>query len=518
MSRKTKRLLLKSIYIFLFIILSLGVFSAGYFAGIGVFGISVVVDENDIEQTFRGFGSSSAWTFQEIGLMEESKQDKAIEMLYLKQGLDLNVIRYNIGAGSKESIFDNVFPYNNGYFDYSRRADSFFISEKFDGDYSVFADETNYDFSKDFATRSLLKKAIINGDIDKVVLFANSPHYLMTSSGIAIGEYEYQENLKPECFHSFSDYLLIIAKNLYTMDIEPFEDDVEVFISPVNEPQWKWGGSEASQEGCHYEPKTLAAFYEIFYDKLNSFNESNGTNFKLEMFESGNYIVDLKNKSRVEEYIDEFKKYDYFTEIEELSFHSYATNTSTIRRSAFYNYLGSDLPKKDIVISEYCDLNAGVDEGIKKGLYTGNVILKDLSLINAVEWSWWLAISDLNYEDGLLYNKDNEEDFSVTKRYFVFGHFSKYIDKGDVRVKIKDTDILNISGVNALAVKKQTGEFVLVLINNSYTNIKIKLDVPYGTMKYILTDESNNWYLEERDYSGQFSLPKLSITTIVLSN
>ena len=234
-----------------------------------------------------GFGASSAWIYQDLGKAEHEEQaDKALEMLYGDSGLELSIFRYNIGGGSADASLDDVWPYNNPGFDMLRRAESFFVAEKY-SEPDDFLDESNYDFKRDAAVRGMFEKALAFGNIEKVVFFSNSPHYLMTHSGVCTGSEEYQNNLKEEFYEEYSQYLLIITNHLYETYLKDLPSVPEVWISPANEPQWKWGGEGSSQEGCHYDPEVLAAFYDVFYEQLQKFNAEKGISFKLDAFESG---------------------------------------------------------------------------------------------------------------------------------------------------------------------------------------------------------------------------------------
>ena len=230
-------------------ILALSIYSIAAYAP-----LRVNVDLNAEQQTLGGFGASSAWIYQELGKAENAAEgEQAIEMLYGDSGLQLNIFRYNIGGGSKDSVLDDKVPYSNDWFDPNRRAESFFVAENYKAP-EDFLDVNNYDFEKDAAVQNLFKQALDKGHIDKVVFFSNSPHYLMTESGMCTGAYEYQNNLKPEFYEIYSKYLLICVEGLVEK-YDLIEKGVEVWISPVNEPQWKWGGPDASQEGCHYDPR-----------------------------------------------------------------------------------------------------------------------------------------------------------------------------------------------------------------------------------------------------------------------
>lgn len=69
-------------------------------------------------------------------------------------------------------------------------------------------------------------------------------------------------------YNRFADIFLDITQHF-------IDDGVPVnYISPINEPQWKWGGKSVWQEGCHYEPEEVAAVFHIFAQKLEERNMS----------------------------------------------------------------------------------------------------------------------------------------------------------------------------------------------------------------------------------------------------
>ena len=73
-------------------------------------------------------------------------------------------------------------------------------------------------------------------------------------------------------------------------------------------------------------------------------------------------------------------------------------------------------------------MQGGVDDSMDMGLYSAKVIMRDLNVLNAVGWNYWLSVSKYDYEDGLLYWNGNN-DLKSTKRYYAMGHFSKYLPR-----------------------------------------------------------------------------------------
>ena len=274
--------------------------------------------------------------YQALGIYDnEDLKDETIEMLYGNSGLRLNTFRYNIGAGGAELDL---------YEDKLRGAESFFIADRFNGDYSVFSDVNNYDFTRDSGVMTLFEKALASGNIKEVVFFANSPHYLMTRNGKTHSDEKKQNNLKPECYKAYCQYLLVIVDYLYTNVICKYDPNIAVRISPVNEPQWDWGGEGASQEGCHFDPKDLAKFYDVFNNQLTDYNESKSLNFAMDIFESGNYKMILSTRTKFNEYMTEFEKYDFFQDITHISLHSYGANESVFYREIFADYMAKYYP------------------------------------------------------------------------------------------------------------------------------------------------------------------------------
>ena len=502
----------------------LGIYSVSAYSN-----LRITVDLNDEGQTVQGFGASMAWTFQRLGLEgTDEVKEKSIEMLYGDSGLRLNIARFNIGGGSLDSNLDDVVPYCYDWFDPDRRAESFFVAENYlDADdatlKAAFADENNYDFTRDAGALEMLDMALAAGNIDKIVFFANSPHYLMTVSGTCTGAEVQQNNLKEEFYEAYCDYLLIIVDNLVKEHLSGLENVPEVVISPVNEPQWDWGGDGASQEGCHFDPEPLAAFYDVFLDKLEAFNDANGTSYECDVLESGNYKFYIDRKD-IKEYLEAMSKYDYFDEIEYISAHSYGADDSKKHREKYQNYIDKNYPGLGISITEYCEMESGRYDTIESGLLLGNVISRDLTMLDAIDWNWWLAVSPCDYNDGLVYwdvLEDGTQKLSVLKRYYVMGQFSRYIENGDVRVGATCSDLTGWANLDYSAYKRADGTVVVVIINNSKSDKNVTVgglgDYTKATVVCTTAEEQSGWNEVETVWSGKVALPAQSITTYVLS-
>lgn len=143
--------------------------------------LTVKIDPTVKYQTINGWGASACWWAQKT---DGVAGDETIRLLYSKEGLGLNIYRFNVGAGEKDNPDTKI---ENDW----RKAESFYVLNEETGEYE-------YDFTKDAVSVAAMKKALSYGCVDTVVLFANSPHYSMTESGLASGgEETHQNNLPP---------------------------------------------------------------------------------------------------------------------------------------------------------------------------------------------------------------------------------------------------------------------------------------------------------------------------------
>lgn len=480
------------------VIFAAGIFFAAYGAAAQLAPVKIKIKLSREYQTFEGFGMSACWTFQDVGGSDEATA-RAAGLLYGEEGMKLQVYRYNIGAGSKET--DCAYKHTN------RATESFFISGNYESAQS-FSDPANYDFTRDGGAMNAFNACLATGDVRTVVLFANSPHYLLTENGFANGTGNYENNLPEENYGAFSDYLLITAGHFAK---ELAGRDIKLYISPVNEPQWKWGDA-SGQEGCHFDPKPLAKFYDVFCNKLAEYNAENGTEILPDLFECGTYLP----KGKYKKYIKEFKKYGYFDGLEHLSFHSYHANNGTFYRNVFSSYADKKLKGKKIHMSEYCEMRPGTSESIERGLYSAGVAMKDLTLISATQWCWWLGAAEGGYEDGLVYYdaQAGGYNFRGTKRYYALSQFTRYISAGDTRVYAATGDKLKLDGVQLCAFRKPDGKVSLVIINDRNFSRKIKLPAGFEAESAVCTDGTRN--LEEIPAARDMQLPAESITTVTL--
>lgn len=414
---------------------------------------NLIVNTADIHQTIESFGTSSAWWSQMID-SDDMAREIAKKLYSDEEGLGLDVYRYNIGGGENDNPETRIW-------DRSRRTESFYVQNE--------NGEWVYDFTRDANAVRMMKYAVEYG-ADRVILFCNSPHYSMTKSGHASGGFEDAvSNLPEENYDEFIDYVLTIADHFV-------EEGIPVYaISPINEPQWGWGGEWVGQEGCHYTVEETVKLLEMFATEMQKRNVS----YKLSGTESGqlNWMY--------YDYTDKFFESEILNNYcDSFSGHSYWIDNQLDTKKSVGDRFAKLYPDKKFEMSEWCELPMTINsDTIDSGIYMANIIAQDLTLLDAVSWQSWTAVNG----DGLLDIIGGE--LHEYNRYYAYKQFASFIEPGMKRIGIsqsKDNDYL------ACAAFKNADKYVIIVINNSEDNQKISLQGITGKAAVYTTDKDHN--------------------------
>lgn len=426
-------------------------------------------------QTLKGFGASSCWWSQ---YCRGKAAEQIAGLLYSKDGLGLNIYRYNVGGGYDENNFRVTNPW--------RRSESLyeFDREKETGEYN---------FSNDKTARDFMKMCLDMGCIDTVILFCNSPHWAHTSTGQASGSLMYHTcNLPKMNYRKFAEYLLDITEFFLREGI-----DVK-YISPINEPQWKWGGSYVWQEGCHYETEELCEVYHIFAEEIIK------RNLPVRLYgpESG------EMGGLTAEYLEALKKDETVMKVMPVfAYHSYHDDDNFENRIKFKNELVFKNPKLRFDMSEWCELpNKSHTEDFRAALITARIIGQDIIYAGAQSWTAWVAVNQINikddgfdYGDGMLSANNDFSVWKIAKRYYAMAHFSKFIPVGSVCL---DTGNLPENGnkLNAFSFLTPEGRTVCVIVNEG-EKTELRFDGDFRKMTVVSSDTHKQ--LREI-YSGEY--------------
>ena len=428
-------------------------------------------------QTLKGWGTSACWWSQYCG--DEKTQDEIASLLYGSEGLGLNIYRYNVGGGTDPDNFRVKDPW--------RRTESFML---FDRE----KEETSWDFSRDKNAVAMMKKCLDLGNIDTLVLFANSPHYCQTSTGQASGSLLYHTcNIPKSKYKEFVDYFLDVTEHFLN---EGFPVN---YISPINEPQWKWGGSYVWQEGCHYETEEVVEILSLFAKEIIRRNLP----VKLYAPESGEFL------GKTVEYFEAMQKdEDIMKVLGVFAFHSYHSDDDPEIRYEFYDKLVKPNPNIRFDMSEWCELpNKSHTKNFKGALITARIIGQDMIHTGSESWTAWVAVNGISikddgfdYSDAMLSASPDFSKWYINERYWAMAHYSKYIPVGSKALDIGLRPMNYKNDFNAFAFKTPDGETVLVAVNEGESR-EIELCGEFKEMKIIRSTADKK--LEEI-YCGDF--------------
>ncbi|MBR6361361.1 MAG: glycoside hydrolase family 30 protein [Clostridia bacterium] len=440
-------------------------------------------------QVFGSFGVSGAWWAQTVGGWSETdeksgmpKNERIAQLLFdEKEGLGIKCYRYNLGGGSKQS--------GNGVYDNEQRR-----TESFD------ADDYTYDFSRDANAVEMMKLAVKYG-ADEVVVFVNSPPERMTINGKAHCDKLFRTNLAKENYYRFAKYCLDCVEHF-------IDEGIPVkYLSPVNEPVWKWTGG---QEGCHYNPAQVWRLLRVFADEIDKRPKLKG--LKLSAAENGD--IRWFNKTYCRILLDDIKIRD---KLDAIDTHSYflTPNYTILKKTIgdrpaylkrYKKFMDRHYPGVELKTSEWCDMRGGRDYSIKSALRQTRVIMEDLKLLNVTSWQYWIALSIYDYCDGLIYEFDGPRSYRLTKRYYAFGNFSKFIRPGSRRIEVSTgTDLGSVAFEN-------DDKYIVVVMNREKTDKELTLPCEKATA--YITDADRN--LEETQTGAEFIMPRKSVVTFII--
>ena len=444
-------------------------------------------------QTLKGWGTSACWWAQACG--DEKTQDEIAELLYGNSGLRLNIYRYNIGGGYEEGNCRIENPW--------RRTESFML-------YDREKEEASWDFSRDKNAVTVMKKCLALGNVDTLILFCNSPHWSQTSTGQTSGSLLYHTcNIPKMNYKKFADYVLDVAQHF-------LDEGLPVkYVSPINEPQWKWGGGFVWQEGCHYELPEVKEIYHIFAEEI----------LKREMPvllygpESGEILgttVDYFNELYSDELIKKVMPI--------FAFHSYHADNSPDARREFKRTLVAPHPDIRFDMSEWCELpNKSHTRDFKGALITARIIGQDIVYAGAESWTSWVAANNLHrdedgkdFSDAMLSGALHFEEWTVNERFYGVAHFTKYIPVGSAVLDIGYYNTDEENTFNLFAFETPGGETVLVVVNEGEER-ELCLDGAFAQMTVLRsTQEEKLKTVCDGAFQPSLLSPSNSLLTVIL--
>ena len=404
---------------------------------------------------FEGWGTSLCWWAHRIGYSPELTK-QAADLFFGENGLNLNIMRYNIGGGDNPSHnhfkrTDSAVP---GWLKYDE------ITKNFVYDYTADENQLN-------VLRSAYEKA---GESALVEVFSNSPPYFMTKSGCTGGNTPSDtNNLKDDCYEAFAEYIAHVTEYINN------KLKINVYcVSPMNEPNTDyWHAFSEKQEGCHYD--CGESQNRIIIETAKAIKDKGLNHIKIVASD------ETSTDKQIEEYLaysDDVKKV-----LDRVNTHTYGTD-----RIEELGKLMSD-EKMNIWMSEtdWSD-TLGEDAGeMGAALWLSKKIISDINALSPSAWVIWLTIdhhksingwngladsgfpSTENGYWGLAFAEHDEKKIYLSKKYYALGQFSRYIRPGDTIIHC-DADTLS-------AYNNDSTKVTIVAVNDKKADIEKTFDL-----------------------------------------
>ena len=450
---------------------------------------------------FEGWGTSLCWWANRIGYSDSLSQ-QAADLFYGDDGLRLNIARFNIGGGDDpththitrtDSNMPGYTKYNNG--------------------------NVTYDWSADHNQRNVLMKSIEAAGDDMIVeMFSNSPPYYMTNSGCSSGGKDpNKNNLKDDYYDDFAEYLAEVCLHYekeWGVDIQS--------ITPLNEPYTNfWSAYSNKQEGCHFDQG--ASESNIILELQKSMDKRG----------LGDVILSGSDETSIDVQISSYNKLsaDAKNAIGRIDTHSYSgSKRSELKELALKE--GKNLWMSEVDGGSTAGTNAGE---MGSALWLADRIALDMNELNSTAWIMWQVIDNHISKEGYNGNKDkgmvdvnggfwgtavadhDNNKIILTKKYYGFGQYTRYIRPGMTMLKSSRTTLA--------AYDKENQQLVIVAYNTSgsakdmYFDLS-GFDTTGETAQIIRTSATENWANAgtAKTSSGSLtvSLPANSISTFII--
>lgn len=444
---------------------------------------SVMVNPGAPRQQFDGWGISLCWWAHMCGSWPDEKIDQIIDWLVLPENLNYSVFRYNIGGGDDPANANCTLHHMGSGKGLRAEMPGF---KKYE--------DSEYDWSADEAQIKIMRKIKERRPDAVFEAFSNSAPWWMTYSGCCSGASEGgKDNLKPEYYEAFADYLIDVMKHM--KEVEGIEFAT---VAPFNEPMTSFWYRSGVQEGCHFDVQSMSNFIKVMYPKL----QASGL---------GTVISGCDETSVAQQIgdVQEFKKDGSLGFLGQINTHTYQGDTrQCCALSAICAAEGIPLWMSEV--------GAG-GNGIQGNLNMAIRLIRDMRYIEPLVWCDWQYMEEANDQWCLIRGNFADANPRRINNYYVRQHFTRYIKPGYT--------IITSTHDNTLAATSADGsELVLVVVNpdpqRAVYDIDLGMYSSIGLPVTAIKSRDNN-YGQEMDYELKDSylhldMDPLSIATFVI--
>lgn len=441
---------------------------------------------------FQGWGTSLCWWANRVGYSEELTAQTAEAFFDLEKGLGMNIGRYNVGGG--DNVTDENAPFYHephikrsdsvvpGYcvdvtkVDLSNNSKDYYVDNfarvDFDCGYAW-----NYDWDADANQMNVLKAAADAAKDEFIAeAFSNSPPYFMTVSGCSSGgEDPSVDNLRQDSYTAFACYMADVIEHWMQEGVITFQS-----VDPMNEPATSyWGAHSEKQEGCHF---SQGESQSRILTALNAELQNKGIDM----------IICGTDETSIEAAIMSYKSLSEEAKevVDRIDTHAYeGTQRDMLKKIA-------EESGKNLWMSEV-DGTYSIgkkDTGMQAALGYSEQIIKDLNGLMPTAWIMWDAV-DVHVDSsnefdtctrqqadeivstgtpfwGIAIADHDAKELLLTKKYYAFGQFTKFIRPGYTLVGVDDK-----TNTVVAAYDPENEKVVIVAMNTNVDDVKWEFDL-----------------------------------------
>jgi hypothetical protein len=409
------------------------------------------------------------------GRFAEPYRTQLADLLYGRDGLALNIARYNIGGGNAPETPPYLRPGGDipGFW---RRP-----SNSAGTDWNPDADDA-WDWSADPGQRWWLDAIKARVAPQELILeaFSNSPPYFMTRSGVVSGNVNgLEDNLIPGFETKFSTYLARVTAELERRHGIRFRT-----LSPINEPNTPYWFSTNRQEGAHWSPEAQSRMFVALARVLSE----SGMKTEISGPDETNpqtLFIDWAGLSA-----------DAKAAIRQINVHSYEwIGKSGVRDIAETS--GKRLWMSEVDLSP-SNVREDVDD-MRPAIALAQQVITDINSMNPRAWVLWQAIENRSSDPknssnwGLIkadFSNLERPEYQLTKKFWAFANFTRFIRPGYRFLKSDHPDAL-------VAEHPETNEVVIVAVNPGIVGRTLNIRLPHAkhgksTCKTFITQANDN--------------------------
>ena len=457
----------------------------------------VTIDTSNRLQTIEGWGVSLCWWAHMCGKWEESKIDSLVDWLVSPDGLNYNIFRYNIGGGDDPE---------NRNCDVHHMAHGKGIRAEMPG-FKHYPTDTEYDWQADSAQIKIMLKIRERRPDAIFEAFSNSAPWYMTVSGCVGGHKDkWKDNLRPDCYEAFADYLIDVCKHFkdtYNLEFRTLE--------PFNEPLTDYWYQNGSQEGCHFDTSSQIAFIKVLYPKL----KASGLNTVISASDETcltHSLTALKayTEAGIMPMVGQWNTHTYYGSNEEkaalrdsiLSLNSNHSTlppnpSSTLRQPLSPPRGKMSAGQKGVVLWQSETGDGG--RGIRGNLKMLQRLFDDMKHLQPTAWLDWQYYGENDTQWCHITGDFASQTMRRHSNYYVRQHVTKYIKKGYTILNVDDSQTL-------AAISPDGKETVIVALNNTPDTV---------TINYHITPNIN-YSTNIHDRQTTITLKPWSVETLVL--